>query len=329
MSGLKEYFDRIIEHVKSKYSDETEGHKEIWSEYQNEQDVAIDYKGRQIFELLQNADDASETANLRKILIVLDDGILKVSNNGTPFTEDSFDSITYRGMSPKRGQESSTGEKGLGFRSYLTWSTDLTIESGGEVVSFSKEYAESFLKELFEEHPIVEEKYHALRNKSYKDAPKYSIAILRIPCVQDNCKGCNNGFDTTVSLTLKDGLIANDVSLQLKEITPQTLVFMKFVDEIEIREASSTRLLKKELENDQVVVTEWINDEQKEKYCWNINRKKGVIKSENGENKNYELTIAWDDNLSDTENTLYSYFKTAIRFPFPFLVNGSFQLISK
>ena len=328
MSGLKEYFDRIIEHVKSKYSDETEGHKEIWSEYQNEQDVAIDYKGRQIFELLQNADDASETANLRKVLIVLDDGILKVSNNGTPFTEDSFDSITYRGMSPKRGQESTTGEKGLGFRSYLTWSTDLTIESGGEKVSFSKEYAESFLKELFEKHPIVEEKYHALRNKSYKDAPDYSIAILRIPYVQDNYTDCNNGYDTTVSLTLKEGGIANDVSLQLKEITPQTLVFMKFIDEIEIREASSIRILKKELGNEKVVVTEWINDEQKEKHCWNINRKKGVIKSENGENRNYELTIAWDDNLSDTENTLYSYFKTAIRFPFPFLVNGSFQLIS-
>lgn len=328
MSGLREYFNRILEHVKSKYSDETEGHKEIWSEYQNEQDVAIDYKGRQIFELLQNADDASETANLRKILIVLDNGMLKVSNNGTPFTEDSFDSITYRGMSPKRGQESSTGEKGLGFRSYLTWSTDLTIESGGEKVSFSKEYAENFLKELFEEHPIVEEKYHALRNKSYKDAPEYSIAILRIPYVQDDYTHCNNGYDTTVSLTLKEDSIANDVSLQLKEITPQTLVFMKFVDEIEIKEASSTRVLKKELENDKVIITEWINDEQKEKHCWNINRKKGVIKSENGENKNYELTIAWDDNLSDVENTLYSYFKTAIRFPFPFLVNGSFQLIS-
>ena len=328
MSSLKEYFDRILKHVKSKYSDETEGHKEIWSEYQNEQDVAIDYKGRQIFELLQNADDASETANKRKILIVLDNGILKVSNNGTPFTEDSFDSITYRGMSPKRGQESPTGEKGLGFRSYLTWSTDLTIESGNEKVSFSKEYAESFLKEIFEEYPIVEEKYQALRNKSYKDAPDYSIAILRIPYVQNNYIDCNNEYDTTVSLTLKDNSIASDVSLQLKEITPQTLVFMKFVDEIEIREASSIRLLKKKLENDQVVVTEWINDEQKEKHCWNINRKKGVINSENGENKSYELTIAWDDNLSDTENTLYSYFKTAIRFPFPFLVNGSFQLIS-
>lgn len=328
MSSLKEYFNRILEHVKSKYSDETEGHKEIWSEYQNEQDVAIDYKGRQIFELLQNADDASETANLRKILIVFDDGILKVSNNGTPFTEDSFDSITYRGMSPKRGQESSTGEKGLGFRSYLTWSTDLTIESGGEKVSFSKEYAECFLKELFEEHPIVEEKYHALQNKSYKDAPEYSIAILRIPYVQDNYTGCDNGYDTTVSLTLKEDSAANDVSLQLKEITPQTLVFMKYIDEIEIREGASIRILSKELENDKVVVTEWINDEQKEKHCWNINRKKGVIKSENGEYRNYELTIAWDDNLSDTENTLYSYFKTAIRFPFPFLVNGSFQLIS-
>ena len=54
------------------------------------------------------------------------------------------------------------------------------------------------------------------------------------------------------------------------------------------------------------------------------------IKKRNGEhnNKNYELKIAWSDNLDDTIGRLYSYFKTKVKFPFPALIHGTFKLSS-
>ncbi|MBK8344562.1 MAG: hypothetical protein IPL12_15430 [Bacteroidetes bacterium] len=42
--------------------------------------------------------------------------------------------------------------------------------------------------------------------------------------------------------------------------------------------------------------------------------------------KNYELAIAWSKDLNDTENVLFCYFKTKVRFPFPALLHGTFEL---
>ena len=47
MSELKEYFKRILKHVENKYSNETEGSKEILADYDIETAVATDYNGRQ------------------------------------------------------------------------------------------------------------------------------------------------------------------------------------------------------------------------------------------------------------------------------------------
>ena len=316
MSELKEYFERILKHVENKYSNETEGSKEILADYDIETAVATNYNGRQIFEMLQNADDASKTAINKKILFTLKDNELRISNNGIPFTSESFDSITYIGNSPKRGDNSSTGEKGLGFRSYLNWSNNLTIESDGEKVSFSKTYAKSFVKNILDRCPKVRESFYQKKHK-YND--EFPVSILRIPYIHES-DITNNDYDTTITLSLNDEKVVEDVCKQFERITPYTLLFTKFIEEIEII-TTNTKVLKKTAEGDKVIITEHIDGIKTNEWCGNIRKKKGFIKE-----KEYELIVAWNDNLTNDETVLYSYFKTNVKFPFPILVNGSFDL---
>lgn len=318
MSELKGYIERILKHVEDIYSNETEGPKQIFQDYGIETSVATDYNGRQIFEMLQNADDASIIATNKKVLFTLQNNELRISNNGIPFTSKSFDCIIYMTNSPKRGDSSSTGEKGLGFRSYLNWSNDLTIESGGEKVSFSKTYAKSFVKDILDRCPKVSESFYQEKHK-YND--EFPVSIFKIPYLHES-NIVNNDYDTTITLSLNDEKVIEDVSKQFERITPYTLLFTKFIEEIEIV-STNTKVLKKTTEGDEVVITEYIDSIKTNEWHWNIRKKNGTIKE-----KEYELIVAWNDNLNNDETVLYSYFKTNVKFPFPILVNGSFDLIS-
>ena len=82
-----------------------------------------DYVGREIYELLQNAEDQKSTY----VKITLDDQFVSVENGGpecVPFSKKGFISIMMADMSPKfeDGAKQYIGCKGLGFRSSLNWS---------------------------------------------------------------------------------------------------------------------------------------------------------------------------------------------------------------
>ena len=86
--------------------------------------IAQEYRGRCILELLQNAHDALvnvECDDLRQIAFVLStspEPVLLVGNSGHPFRIKDFEGICQLGQSPKDPNES-IGNKGLGFRSVL------------------------------------------------------------------------------------------------------------------------------------------------------------------------------------------------------------------
>ena len=86
--------------------------------------IAQEYRGRCILELLQNAHDALAHAgpnDSRRISFVLStdpEPVLSVGNTGRPFRREDFDGICQLAQSPKDPNES-VGNKGLGFRSVL------------------------------------------------------------------------------------------------------------------------------------------------------------------------------------------------------------------
>ena len=86
--------------------------------------IAQEYRGRCVLELLQNAHDAlahADPDDARQISFVLSidpEPVLSVGNSGRPFRKEDFDGICQLAQSPKDPNES-VGNKGLGFRSVL------------------------------------------------------------------------------------------------------------------------------------------------------------------------------------------------------------------
>ena len=90
--------------------------------------IAQEYRGRCILELLQNAHDAlvdvehDDTKQISFVLSTSPDPVLLIGNSGHPFRIEDFKGICQLGQSPKDPNKS-VGNKGLGFRSVLEVST--------------------------------------------------------------------------------------------------------------------------------------------------------------------------------------------------------------
>jgi hypothetical protein len=90
-----------------------------------EAQIANDYRGRLIYELLQNADDAmtGEAGLADRIVFRLTDDTLWVGNSGRPLDADDIRGLCGIGASSKtltRGRRrASIGHKGMGFKSVL------------------------------------------------------------------------------------------------------------------------------------------------------------------------------------------------------------------
>ncbi|MGN6603575.1 MAG: sacsin N-terminal ATP-binding-like domain-containing protein, partial [Ginsengibacter sp.] len=316
MSRLQEFIKDQLDKRKQDYLSSPEY---LIEHYNSEKENVEAYNKRQLLEMLQNADDASETARDKKVLIRLSDHQLIIANNGEPFNEEGIRSIIYSHISPKSEQLNKIGHKGLGFRSILSWAEEVTIQSGGASLAFSETIARDFLKRLFKDSPKTEQ---IIRNRT---KVKFPIATLRIPKLLDAEANVDELYDTVISIHLKPSIV-DDVQQQiLTIINKETLVFLNHLETIEIESPSQNIIYRKNYENEKrtIVTVESIcpSDNGVESRSWNIRRKTGMHK-----NKNYELAIAWNKDLDDSENELFSYFKTEVSFPFPALVHGTFEL---
>ncbi len=122
---------------------ETSGYKSL---HNLTEQVEHQYSGRFLIELIQNAHDAMnelpEDGNKGRleILVAQDEqpyGALYVANDGLPFTQSNFESLSQLGQSDKDPQKS-IGNKGIGFRSVLE------ICDSPEIFSRSSVNSESF-----------------------------------------------------------------------------------------------------------------------------------------------------------------------------------------
>lgn len=315
--------DYIVNELKKREKEYKASPAYIIEHYNIEQDNIQSYNGRQLLEMLQNANDAAETAELKKVLIRLTDKNLIISNNGEPFNEAGFESIIYSHISQKALQKNKIGYKGLGFRSILSWADEAFISSNNITVGFSINIAHDFINSLIRSEPSIGE---YLRRKSKQE---YPIAVLRIPKLLNDENYTNISYSTTIHLKLKDALINNipidqDVQNQINSLNKETLLFLNHLEIIEI-ESPGRRTTFKKVTDGQTIRIECLDfiSGSNESRTWTLKTEKGEY-----DGKNYELSIAWNENLNDEENIIYSYFKTRVKFPFPGLVNGTFVLTS-
>ena len=184
----------------------------MFSEYNGEKENVKNYYGRQLLEMLQNAEDAaSEAKGKKKVLIKLQENQLIIANTGHPFSEEGLTSIFHSHFSPKEAQENQIGNKGLGFRSILSWANKVTIKSHDLCVAFSKEYSKKVFDELLT-NPEIASEYNKY-NKQTKDAPISTLVCPEVITVDTNKYAAYSDFDTIIQIDLKE--------TALKEVTHQ------------------------------------------------------------------------------------------------------------
>ena len=87
------------------------------SSAESERIIQQAYEGRYLFELIQNVRDANkEIEENGDINIVLNGGVLSITNSGAEFSEEGIEGITTIGQSTKHRQDF-IGYKGIGFKS--------------------------------------------------------------------------------------------------------------------------------------------------------------------------------------------------------------------
>ena len=202
-----------------------------------ELDMMQEYSGRELFEMIQNADDEGSP----KIEIILEDSNLHIKNWGKrPFTEGGLLSIMRSFLSTKTGSAykdaavKPIGNKGLGFRSLLNWSDEITIHTNGVKCSFSKEIARQEWENL-KEKGLKKGIMRSTDVDSFESERegKIPLPILSIPKVSndDITKEGQfnlNGFCTTdIEISCKSDDIRADIEEKLKTLPAAVILFLR------------------------------------------------------------------------------------------------------
>jgi hypothetical protein len=299
---------------------------------------------RFIYELLQNADDASNQNEKLDIQIDFEGDYVIISHKGEAFSKSDIKSISSAGDGTKTGDTNKTGFKGIGFKSVFSHSNFVIIKSGIFCFKFDKNawndhWNEAWGKKNGQEH----KNWLNERREEGKDAfvamPWQIIPIWTdLPIELKNLSVFTN---FNVSTIIKYDKIEN-LKQELFELfsNSQIVLFLRSKEvkitvngsegfTIEKIKNTNTTILKR----DNIILSEWLikteifdipQEIQKEIHSDEKSPKKlkdatkteisFAIQLENGKLK-----------AVDKENRLiFTYLPTSINYDFPFLVNASF-----
>ncbi len=168
--------------------------------------VAQEYRGRCVLELLQNAYDAlgeggdSDPCRIAFILTTAPTPVLLVANSGLPFRKKDFEGISQLGQSPK-DPNLSVGNKGMGFRSVLEvctspeiWSTASADQSEGFTIKFSTEVLDWIATRTLDLHRSGT----AIRSPFDDERPLVDWSEGQLSQFRDNVKSRNIDLDEEI-----------------------------------------------------------------------------------------------------------------------------------
>ena len=279
----------------------------IMQDFNLEVDVRDEYRGRELYELIQNADD--QGAPKMAISLNSDQNTLTVSNAGTPFSEDGFLSIMRANDSTKLLLKK-IGQKGLGFRSVLNWAEEIEIRSAGVVCRFSAEIAERKWKEEICSKFRNDQKLSSYEDIARQKGRNCPLAILAVPDVSEDKTDMEDDYVTTIKLTLRSDTdsVLESIRSQMESLRDgRVLLFLPHLTELTVDGYS----ISKRRENKDVV----LNGQR-----WKIKE----VKSDDYS----QVAVAYplDDKVKFDNNTLYCFFPTMEVNPYPCLVHAAFRL---
>lgn len=148
------------------------------------------------------------------------------------------------------------------------------------------------------------------------------IAILDTAEVFDDKKEIEKWLDCDFSTSIVLECNEDNISIiksQLRELQFEELLFLKHINSIIIEMDEFERKIDSVKEENKALIQEG------EKFSeWTIWKKQGEIKQTDGTDKEYEIIVAYNADKEERERNrkegvLYSYFKTEVLMPFPYL----------
>lgn len=288
------------------------------AEYENQKNMAKEYNGRQILEILQNADDSHSA--FVKLTLNCEKNLLEIENDGEPFTSEGIRSLMVANASPKRGGRY-IGNKGLGFRSLITWGKEINIISQDCKCTFSKERASIILnKEL----GLSEEKLSNLRKEFNYSNKAVFFPFFGLPDLETITPSQKH---TIIQIHyIKD--FENDIKKQLEYISKddKSLLFLDNLKKIIINVDKETYEVTAETKqcgeytSIKLSGQEWFVLSDIGEYPYNLQDEDYI------EKKLYSAKIAWKNPITPRDNKLYSFFPTQISLDLPCVIHGSFEI---
>jgi len=302
--------------------------------HNREKSLKKQYDGRQILELLQNADDEAENAEAPEILLKLEDKRFIVANNGQSFQKKGIRSLIYSDISPKIMSRRKIGYKGLGFRSLLNWTDSIWIKSGGFSLEFSRRNAVGFFRELLKEKPELGKEIQEQFSEKYKYEEVCPIATLSVPSWKESSEIDTSQYDTYVVINFDSEEIEKDIQKKINALRMEVALFLNNLRKIVIQSPERRQTIERVqcgsggfeeiriLDEDGKIIdsTKWRIFSRSDELP------KELRSIEGSEQYEYDLRIAVSENMDDNVNRLFSYFKTEVKFPFPAIVHGTFEL---
>jgi len=322
---LRKWIEDELKNVEKSYEAQV---RNMTGAYHREIARTKEYHGRQLLELLQNADDEAEKAEKPTMLIRLEQNRLIVANNGSLFSTEGILSLMYSDTSPKIKRKKKIGYKGLGFRAILNWSDSIWIKSGAFSLEFSKPNAVTFLKKMLEKNPSLK---NAVNEAS---TTEYPIATLSVPSWKDKQSSDSAKYDTCVIINFSSDQIRDDIQAQINDLGMEIALFLNNIKKIILespgRNETIVRIPSESEDFEEIRLLNQQGSPIKSKN-WRIFDKSAELPEELRKEAmvsqfEYELRIAVSEDMDDVINRLFCYFKTEVKFPFPAIIHGSFDL---
>jgi len=294
---------------------------------------------RFIYELLQNADDASIKSGILDILIDFVDDYIIISHKGESFSKNDIESISSAGDGTKSGDNDKTGFKGIGFKSVFVHSNFVIIKSGEYCFRFDKHHWDGHWNEAWGS----KDKWKEERKKKNKDEnlkmPWQIIPIwTELPIKLKNSPTINEYNVSTIIRYEKNEQLKEALNDLFSE--SQIVLFLRCKQVKVVLNTDKKLVLEKGvsgevtyLKRNGIILSEWLFNTK------NFSIPDNVVKEINADDKlPKKLKEAKKSEISfaiqikkgklepvERENRLiFTYLPTSINYDFPFLVNGSF-----
>jgi len=313
------------------------------ADYRREKQITRDYQGREILELLQNANDAAAERDIRgKVKIVLTSTGLVIANTGKPFSIGGVQSLRISDLSPKRNKKSLIGNKGLGFRAVLNWSLRPFILSGSLSLAYDIQYSRAIFESLKTKSSLLKNR---IEDEQIRD-DEVIIPALAFPSIINNyempdifciCRELRDKYDTVIGMPFDSPNYYDLAKEELNLLKPEILLFTDNINELSINLPGQDEVTWEVLEEDGDVKgiafpSKSKKDEQTTRK-WHIYKHTDKVPPEYLDEhidtpQDYELVIAIPDDVQSSAEPmpLFTFFPTEVLFPYPVLCHATLEL---